>query len=149
MVASLPLASVHAIGGARGRIVYWASATYRRRLRENMARAGYRDPKRIAAAAREAGKQGVETPWIWMRPRSDLIARTEVVDMSIVDAAIEAPRLWAVKRECRLNLEPRMFLTPNPRRAGPPPAAPLYFRDFSRNTAPRFPAPVPAAGPTK
>jgi KDO2-lipid IV(A) lauroyltransferase len=100
LVAALPLASVHAIGGALGRIVYWASATYRRRLRENMARAGYTDPAMMTAAAREAGKQGLETPWIWMRPRSDLIARTEVVDMSIADTALADGR-------------PVMFLPPH------------------------------------
>lgn len=99
-VASLPLSSIHAIGGALGRVVYWLSPTYRRRLRENMAGAGYRDPGQIAAAAREAGKQGLETPWIWMRPRADLIARTEVVDMSIADAALADGR-------------PVMFLPPH------------------------------------
>jgi KDO2-lipid IV(A) lauroyltransferase len=99
-VASLPLSSIHTIGGALGRIVYWLSPTYRRRLRENMAGAGYRDPGQIAAAAREAGKQGLETPWIWMRPRADLIACTEVVDMSIADAAFADGR-------------PVMFLLPH------------------------------------
>jgi Kdo2-lipid IVA lauroyltransferase/acyltransferase len=99
-VASLPLSSIHAIGGALGRVVYWLSPTYRRRLRENMAGAGYRDPGQIAAAAREAGKQGLETPWIWMRPRADLIALTEVVDMSIADAALADGR-------------PVMFLPPH------------------------------------
>lgn len=99
-VASLPLSSIHTIGGALGRVVYWLSPTYRRRLRENMAGAGYRDPAQIAAAAREAGKQGLETPWIWMRPRADLIARTEVVDMSIADAALADGR-------------PVMFLPPH------------------------------------
>jgi len=99
-VASLPLSSIHTIGGALGRVVYWLSPTYRRRLRENMAGAGYRDPGQITAAAREAGKQGLETPWIWMRPRADLIARTEVVDMSIADAALADGR-------------PVMFLVPH------------------------------------
>jgi KDO2-lipid IV(A) lauroyltransferase len=65
-----------------------------------MARAGYTDPAMMTAAAREAGKQGLETPWIWMRPRSDLIARTEVVDMSIADAALADGR-------------PVMFLPPH------------------------------------
>jgi KDO2-lipid IV(A) lauroyltransferase len=92
MVASLPLASVHAIGGALGRIVYRASATYRRRLRENMALAGYREPELIAAAAREAGKQGLETPWIWMRPHSDLTPRIELVDKTVLDSALADDR---------------------------------------------------------
>lgn len=87
-VAALPLRSVHALGALLGRAAYWLSPTYRGRLRENMAYAGYPDPALIGAAVREAGKQGFETPWIWMRPRADIIECTHVADMSIADAAL-------------------------------------------------------------
>lgn len=86
-VAALALRSVHALGDLLGRAAYWLSPTYRRRLRENMAYAGYRDPV-IGAAAREAGKQAVETSWIWMRPRAHIIECTQVADISIADAAL-------------------------------------------------------------
>lgn len=99
-VAALSLATVHTVGGFLGQLVFWLSPTYRRRLRENLAQAGYRDPALVRDAAAEAGKQGLETPWIWMRPRSDIVARTEVVDMSIVDAALADGR-------------PVMFLAPH------------------------------------
>jgi len=99
-VALLPLAVVHAIGGFLGRVVAWLSPTYRRRLRENLAAAGYRDPALERAAAEGAGRQALETPWIWMRPRSDIVALTEVADMSIADVALADGR-------------PVMFLPPH------------------------------------
>lgn len=100
LIAALPLPSVQAAGGALGRVVYWLSPTYRRRLVANMQHAGYSDPALIRTAAREAGKQALETPWIWMRPRADIIVRTQVADMSIVDAALADGR-------------PVMFLPPH------------------------------------
>jgi KDO2-lipid IV(A) lauroyltransferase len=99
-VAALSLATVHAVGGFLGKLVFWLSPTYRRRVRENLAQAGYRDPALVRNAAAEAGKQGLETPWIWMRPRSDIVTRTEVADMPIADAALADGR-------------PVMFLPPH------------------------------------
>ncbi len=43
LVAALSLRTVHAIGGVLGHVVYWLSPTYRRRLDENLGRAGYTD----------------------------------------------------------------------------------------------------------
>ena len=100
LIAALPLASVQAIGGALGRAVGWFSPTYRRRLVANMQGAGYNDPALMRAAAREAGKQALETPWIWMRPRADIISRTKVADMSVIDVALADGR-------------PIMFLPPH------------------------------------
>jgi len=100
LIAALPLGTVHAIGGTLGRLVFWLSPTYRRRLRENLAQAGYRDPALERAAAAEAGKQALETAWVWMRPRADIVAHTEVADMSIADVALAEGR-------------PVMFLPPH------------------------------------
>jgi KDO2-lipid IV(A) lauroyltransferase len=100
LVALLPLAVVHAVGGFLGRVVYWLSPTYRRRLAENLAAAGYTDRAVRAEAIASAGRQGLETPWIWKRPRSELIARTSVPDMAIADAALADGR-------------PVMFLPPH------------------------------------
>jgi KDO2-lipid IV(A) lauroyltransferase len=99
-IAALSLATVHAIGGLLGTLVFWLSPTYRRRLRQNLEQAGYSDPNLVRDAAAEAGKQGLETPWIWLRPRSDIVARTEIADMSIADAALADGR-------------PVMFLPPH------------------------------------
>jgi len=100
LVAALPLRTVHAIGGFLGRVVYWLSPTYRRRLNENLGLAGYTDSATRREAIAGAGRQGLETPWIWKRPRGDLIARTAVMDMRLVDEAMADGR-------------PVMFLLPH------------------------------------
>ena len=100
LVAALPLRGVHAIGGFLGRVVYWLSPTYRRRVNENLTLAGYTDAGIRREAIAGAGRQGFETPWIWKRPRADLIARTTVADMALVDAVMADGR-------------PVMFLPPH------------------------------------
>ncbi|MCX8004648.1 MAG: lysophospholipid acyltransferase family protein [Burkholderiaceae bacterium] len=92
LIASLPLPWVHALGAVAGVLVYWASPTYRRRLRANLAQAGY-DPRRLAlACAREAGKQALETPWVWLRPAQDLRRVLQVEDDAAERAALASGR---------------------------------------------------------
>lgn len=92
LVAALPLWMVHALGAGLGSIVYWASASYRRSLRDNLEQAGY-EPARLAAPARRAaGRQALETPWIWMRPTHDIVSRTTVVDMDVFESAMDDGR---------------------------------------------------------
>ena len=100
LVAALPLRTVYAIGGFLGHVVYWLSPTYRRRLNENLELAGYTDTATRREAIAGAGRQGLETPWIWKRPRGDLIARTSVADMRLVDEVMADGR-------------PVMFLPPH------------------------------------
>ena len=102
LLAALPLSLVHSIGASLGSLVYWVSASYRRRLRENLVQAGY-DPDRMAPAARrEAGRQALETPWIWMRPRAEVMARvsTEAAAAEVIRTALSEQR-------------PIVFLTPH------------------------------------
>lgn len=100
LIAALPLATVQAIGGALGRMIYWLSPTYRRRLVANLAQAGYTEAALIREAARGAGRQSLETPWIWMRPRADITRIVEVANMEVADVALAEGR-------------PIMFLTPH------------------------------------
>jgi KDO2-lipid IV(A) lauroyltransferase len=100
LVAALPLRAVHAIGGLLGRVVYWLSPTYRRRTNENLALAGYDDPALRREAIAGAGRQGLETPWIWKRPRADLAPLIEVADRDLLDKALADGR-------------PVMFLPPH------------------------------------
>lgn len=100
LVAALPLRAVHGIGGFLGRVVYWLSPAYRRRTNENLALAGYDDPALCREAIAGAGRQGLETPWIWQRRRADLAPLIEVADMDLVDKALADGR-------------PVMFLPPH------------------------------------
>ncbi|HTT13866.1 MAG TPA: lysophospholipid acyltransferase family protein [Burkholderiaceae bacterium] len=100
LIARLPLGWVHALGGWLGLAVYALSPTYRRRLRANLARAGFDVDALCLACAREAGKQAVETAWVWLRPAADLRAVMQVVD-------------GAVEREAIASGRPVIYLTPH------------------------------------
>ena len=80
--------------------MYCLSATYRRRLIGNLAQAGYSDSQLARAAAAEAGKQALETPWVWLRPRTDITACTQFADPAVFEAAMADGR-------------PVMFLPPH------------------------------------
>jgi Kdo2-lipid IVA lauroyltransferase/acyltransferase len=88
LIARLPLGWVHWLGGCLGLVVYAASPTYRRRLRGNLAQAGFSVDRLAWPAAREAGKQALETAWVWMRPAADLRRVMEVPDPGVEQAAI-------------------------------------------------------------
>src|SRR5512138_1841013 len=100
LVAALPLRAVHAIGGFLGRLVYRASPAYRRRTDENLALAGYRDPALCREAIAGAGRQALETPWIWRRGRSELARLVEVADRELIEEVLADGR-------------PVMFLPPH------------------------------------
>ena len=92
LLSRLPLGLLQAIGGVLGRVVYLLSGRYRERLRANLARAGL-DADRLAwAAAAEAGKQQLETAWVWMRPRADFAARVSWADEPAMRRALDADR---------------------------------------------------------
>jgi KDO2-lipid IV(A) lauroyltransferase len=70
LLARLPLAWLHAAGAVLGRLVYWASPTYARRLRENLRSSGVCGDEAqcndlIGAAVAETGKGAAELITIW------------------------------------------------------------------------------------
>ena len=73
-ISGWPLGLLHAVGGLLGWLVWLASPTYRRRLRENAELA------RVPASAwrrsiAEAGRMVAETPWLWLRADNATLAR--------------------------------------------------------------------------
>jgi len=79
-VAALPLRFVHALGAALARLAFAFLSGERRRLDENLRRAGYADPTIRAAAIRESGKTYFEMPWVWFRPQAEVIALVRGVE---------------------------------------------------------------------
>ncbi len=61
----LPLALLHALGAFMGWLVYGASATYRRRFKGNVLRAGIPWAEARPAIA-AAGRMAAELPWLWI-----------------------------------------------------------------------------------
>ncbi len=88
LLSHLPLGMVQALGGVLGRIVYWAGGAYARRLRENMSLAGLDAAALASTAAAEAGKQSLETAWVWLRPRADLAQKVTWADEPVLQAAL-------------------------------------------------------------
>src|ERR1700743_2865734 len=73
-ISGWPLGLLHAVGGLLGWLVWLASPTYRRRLRENA------DLACVPASAwrrsiAEAGRMVAETPWLWLRATNDDLQR--------------------------------------------------------------------------
>lgn len=92
LLSRLPLGVVQALGGLLGRLVYLVSGSYGHRLRENMALAGLDVPRLAGAAAAEAGRQSLETAWVWLRPRSDLARKITWADEPVLRAALDDGR---------------------------------------------------------
>jgi Kdo2-lipid IVA lauroyltransferase/acyltransferase len=65
-ISWLPLGLVHWVGGALGWLVYALSAPYRRRLRDNAARAGVGTALRRRSVS-QTGCMAAEVPWLWLR----------------------------------------------------------------------------------
>ncbi len=100
LVSRLPLPVVYFLGGFLGRTVYRLAPSYRMRLRENLAGAGYDDPETITESARGAGRQAFEASWIWMRPARDLFKKVDPAGFEQMQGAQIAGR-------------PTLYLTPH------------------------------------
>jgi len=88
LIAGLPLSLLHRLGTVLGWAMYGISPTYRRHLRENLERAGYRDTALRRAAIAHAGQMLAETPAMWLRPQQSVAALvSEARGMEAVDAA--------------------------------------------------------------
>ncbi len=94
MLSRLPLRVLHLLGGWAGWLVYRVDAGYRRRLHDNLALAiGRDDPALARQAAREAGRQALELPWVWLRTADEVVAGVRRVEgWELVDAALAEGR---------------------------------------------------------
>lgn len=90
LLSTLPLPALHAIGVTLGWLVYFVSPSYRRRLKDNLARAGFAD--HLSAAIGEAGKNIFELPFVWCAPQERVFAKTRVEDWDLVQAELDAGR---------------------------------------------------------
>ena len=88
LLSLLPLPVLHALGAAAGWVVYAFSPTYRRRLRDNLAHAGY--PHVLASTVTEAGKNVFELPFIWCAKPARVLKSATLHDWSIAQSALDA-----------------------------------------------------------
>jgi len=85
-----PLPVLHALGAGLGWLVYLSSPSYRRRMRDNMARAGY--AQHLSAAVAEAGKSIVELPFIWCASPERVSRHASDENWQLVQAELDAGR---------------------------------------------------------
>ncbi|AZP11458.1 lysophospholipid acyltransferase family protein [Undibacterium parvum] len=85
-----PLPALHALGSALGWLVYLLSAGYRRRMQENMARAGF--IKSLGEAIKEAGKNLMELPFIWCANPARVLRTASVENWELVQDALDAKK---------------------------------------------------------
>jgi KDO2-lipid IV(A) lauroyltransferase len=116
LLATVPLAGLHRLGGLLGWLAHASSGQYAARLRENLTLAGYGDDASLhRAAIRETGKSLAELPWIWRRPYAEVLGKVrECVGRQHIEAAqaagkgiifltphlgcFEISALWAAQR---------------------------------------------------
>ena len=90
LLGRLPLNLLHALGAAFGWAAWLASPTYRRHLRENLALAyGPAEAAAILpAAVAHAGRGVLELPYLWTRPKAEVVGLvTEVTGWEHIEAA--------------------------------------------------------------
>ncbi len=90
LLSHLPLGLLQKIGSASGRLVAAITPGYRRHLIDNLAQAGYptvSDRGQIGRAAAQAGRGALELAFVWMRPQSEVLARTRATGWPVVEAA--------------------------------------------------------------
>jgi KDO2-lipid IV(A) lauroyltransferase len=85
-----PLPLLHAAGAALGWVVYWASPSYRRRMRDNMRQAGV--AQHLHAAVAEAGKSMFELPFIWCADPARVSRHATLENWELVQAELDAGR---------------------------------------------------------
>jgi len=85
-----PLPLLHAAGAALGWMVYWASPSYRRRMRDNMRQAGVE--QHLHAAVAEAGKSMFELPFIWCADPARVSRHATLENWELVQTELDAGR---------------------------------------------------------
>lgn len=90
LLSRLPLPALHFLGSALGWLVYLASPSYRKRLKENIERAGFGASSSSAVA--ESGKSVLELPFIWCAAPERVLKSATVENWDVVQRASEAGR---------------------------------------------------------
>jgi len=88
LLSKLPLRALHGLGAALGWLVYLASPSYRRRLRDNLTQAGF--GQHLSAAVAESGKAIVELPFIWCAPPEKVAAHATDENWDYVQSVLDS-----------------------------------------------------------
>lgn len=78
LLAKLPLSVLQSIGAAIGELAFWLAPSYRRRIRENLLQANLCEPSILKEVSKNAGRQSLESIWVWYRPVATVLAKVKV-----------------------------------------------------------------------
>lgn len=90
LLSAFPLRFLHVLGSVLGRVVYLASPAYRKRLRENITRAGY--GARLSEAITESGKSILELPFVWCAKPERVMAMARIDNWEVAQQALDSGR---------------------------------------------------------
>ena len=90
ILSAFPLRFLHALGAALGWLVYALSPSYRRRMRDNMALAGF--SAQLPQAVSESGKAIVELAFVWCAKPERVNAHATVENWDYVQSVLDAGR---------------------------------------------------------
>jgi KDO2-lipid IV(A) lauroyltransferase len=88
LLSYLPLPVLHGIGIVIGWLVYLASPSYRKRLKENLQRAGYGG--HLLTAVNASGKGIFELPFIWCAAPQRVLRTARIENWDLAQAALDA-----------------------------------------------------------
>jgi len=90
LLSGLPLPVLHGLGAVLGWVVYLTSPSYRRRLKDNITRAGYAGS--LSDAIAEAGKNILELPFVWCGRPERVLQTAHIENWEVVQSALDAGR---------------------------------------------------------
>ena len=102
LFSRLPLRFLQVVGAGIGGLTFKLSPATRARAMENLKLAGYDDPHLHERVGRNAGRQAMESLWVWYRPAETVLKRVHI-----------APEAEAMVREAVDSGRPIVFLTPH------------------------------------
>jgi KDO2-lipid IV(A) lauroyltransferase len=90
LLSFLPLPLLHGIGIVVGWLVFLLSPSYRKRLRDNLGRAGY--GHQLCSAVSEAGKGIFELPFVWCAAPPRVLRAASIENWHLAQAALDAKK---------------------------------------------------------
>ncbi|RFB71034.1 lysophospholipid acyltransferase family protein [Herbaspirillum sp. 3R11] len=88
LLSFFPLPLLHLIGIAMGWLVYLVSPSYRKRLKNNLTRAGH--GQHLLSAVNEAGKGIFELPFVWCAAPKRVLRTARVENWELAQQALDA-----------------------------------------------------------
>ena len=102
LCSMLPLRFLQVVGAGIGELTFKLSPSLQKHTRDNLALAGYHDEALFERVGRIAGRQVMESIWVWYRPAEMVLQRVTVSD-----------KTYSIVHETMKSDRPIVFMTPH------------------------------------